>query len=133
MGKARSWQLCLQKGLKLKTVKRQKCWLVEGAVEFAIDVGFLELVIEGDNVVVMTSLSHGGPNMSQLGHVVHDIQWLATGLRWASFSHVRRSANSVAHVLARHAKNVVEDMIWLEETPPPAVEALYFDVLHLSE
>ena len=52
------------------------------AVEFAIDAGFLELVIEGDNVAVMISLSHGGPNMSQLGHVVHDIQWLATGLRW---------------------------------------------------
>ena len=103
------------------------------AVEFAIDVGFSELVIKGDNVVVMTSLSHGGPNMSQLGHVVHDIQWLATGLRWASFSHVRRSTNSVAHILARHAKNVVEDMIWLEETPLPVVEALYFDVLHLSE
>ena len=59
------------------------------AVEFAIDAGFSELVIEGDNVAVMTSFSHGGPNMSRLGHVVHDIQWLATGLRWASFSHVR--------------------------------------------
>ena len=103
------------------------------AVEFAIDAGFSELVIEGDNIAVMTSLSHGGPNMSRLGHVVHDIQWLATGLRWASFSHVRRSANSVAHVLARHARNVVEDMIWLEETPPPAVVAIYSDFLNLSE
>ena len=102
-------------------------------VEFAIDVGFSKLVIEGDNVAVMSSLSHGGPNLSRLGHVVQDIQWLTTGLRWAQFSHVKRSANSVAHVPARHAKNVVEDMIWLEETPPPAVEALYLDYLHLSE
>ena len=103
------------------------------AMEFSIDAGFSELLIEGDNVVVISSLSHGGPNLSRLGHVVQDIQWLATGLRWAQFSHVKRSANSVAHVLARHAKNVVEEMIWLEETPPPAVEALYLDYLHLSE
>ena len=103
------------------------------AMEFAIDAGFSELIIEGDNVAVMSSLSHGGPNLSRIGHVVQDIQWLATGLRWAQFSHVKRSANSVAHVLARYAKNVVEEMICLEETPPPAVEALYLDYLHLSE
>ena len=103
------------------------------AMEFAIDAGFSELLIEGDNVAVMSSLSHGGPNLSRIGHVVQDIQWLATGLRWAQFSHVKRSANSVAHVLARYAKNVVEEMIWLEETPPPAVEALFLDCMHLSE
>ena len=81
----------------------------------------------------MTSLSHYGSNMSRLGHIVHDIQWLATGLRWAYFSHVKQSANSVAHLLARHAKNVVEDIIWMEETPSPVVEAPYFDSMHLSE
>nr|XP_023876296.1 uncharacterized protein LOC111988743 [Quercus suber] len=103
------------------------------AVEFAIDAGFSELVIEGDNAAVMASLSHGGPDLSRLGHVVQDVQWLATGLRWVSFSHVKRCANTVAHGLARHAKNVMEDMIWLEETPPPVVEALSNDLLYLSE
>ncbi|XP_075655242.1 uncharacterized protein LOC142625480 [Castanea sativa] len=87
------------------------------AVEFAVDIGFSELVIEGDNAAVMTSLSSPGPNMSRLGHIVHDIQWMATGFRWVYVSHVNRDANSVAHLLARYAKNVTKDMIWMEDTP----------------
>ena len=77
------------KGPLVEDNEEAKLLAYRRAVEFAIDAGFSELVIEGDNVAVMTSLSHGGPNMSWLGHVVHDIQWLATCLRWASFSHVR--------------------------------------------
>ena len=40
------------------------------AMEFAIDASFSELLIEGDNVAMISSLSHGGPNLSRLGHVV---------------------------------------------------------------
>ena len=49
-----------------------------------------------------------------------------------SFSHVKRGANSVVHSLARFAKNVVDDMYWLEDSPSPALDALYYDLLHLN-
>jgi len=39
----------------------------------------------------------------------------------------------VAHLLARHVKNVTKDMIWMEDTPHPVAEALYFDFMHLFE
>ena len=45
------------------------------ALEFAIDTGFTDLVIEGDNAVVMSSLSSSGANQSWLGHIIQDIQW----------------------------------------------------------
>ena len=38
----------------------------------------------------------------------------------------------MAHVLARYAKDVIEDIVWLEDTPPPAIEALYHDYLTLK-
>ena len=38
----------------------------------------------------------------------------------------------MAHVLARYAKDVIEDIVWLEDTPPQAIEALYHDSLHLN-
>ena len=38
----------------------------------------------------------------------------------------------MAYVLARYAKDVTEDIVWLEDTPPPAIEALYRDSLHLN-
>ena len=41
--------------------------------------------------------------------------------------------NMVAHSLARYAKNLSNEMYWLEDSPPPAVEALYQDSLHINE
>ena len=35
----------------------------------------------------------------------------------------------MAHSLARYAKNLSDEMYWLEDSPPPAVEALYQDIL----
>ena len=39
----------------------------------------------------------------------------------------------VAHSLARFAKNVVNDMYWLEDEPPLAIDTLYHDCLHINE
>ena len=46
---------------------------------------------------------------------------------------VKRSANSVAHCLARYASQLGEDMVWLEESPPPALRASYLDSISLNE
>ena len=39
----------------------------------------------------------------------------------------------MAHSLARYAKNLSDEMYWLEDSPPPAMEALYKDSLHINE
>lgn len=44
-----------------------------------------------------------------------------------SVSCVKRIANTVAHSLARYARNIADETVWLEDSPPPALEALYFD------
>ena len=41
------------------------------------------------------------------------------------FNSICRSANVVAHSLARYTKHLDEDIVWLEDSPPPALEALY--------
>ena len=46
------------------------------------------------------------------------------GVRWGKM---------VAHSLPRHAKNLSDEMYWLEDSPPLAVEALYQDSLHINE
>ena len=50
-----------------------------------------------------------------------------------SFSCIRRNANSVAHSLARYANGLDEDVVWLEDSPPPALDALSFDLSSLNE
>ena len=53
-----------------------------------------------------------------LGHILHYIQCLFQGLGWYTVGFVRRSVNLVAHSMD------LDEMIWLEDSPPPAMEAL---------
>ena len=69
------------------------------------------IVIEGDNATVMKSLTSTGPHLSRMGHVLHDVQLLIHSMRWKTVSSIKRSANSVAHPLARHARFVIDDVI----------------------
>jgi len=94
------------------------------AMEFVVDVGFNELIIEGDSINVMRALSSLSLNLSVVGNVVADIQCLISGLSRVSFSWVKRDCNQVAHVLARFASNLEEDMYWMEDAPPVALEAM---------
>ena len=99
------------------------------ALEFAVDAGFTELLVEGDNVSVMQRILRSQPNGSRLGHLYEDIKCLCADLRVVSIGWVSRTANEVAHCLAKYARGLVDESVWLEESPPPAREALYLDML----
>jgi len=101
------------------------------ALEFAVDAGFTELLVKGDNVAVIQTILHSRPNGSRLGHLYEDIQCLCASLRAVSVGWVSRTANGVAHCLAKFARGLVDEIVWLEESPPPALEALYLDVLKI--
>ncbi|XP_075667056.1 uncharacterized protein LOC142636661 [Castanea sativa] len=88
------------------------------AIEFSIGAGFYKLVIEGDNVNVIKSISSPTANLSLLGNVVDNIKHLIRALQWVSISHTRQSGNKVAHVLAHNARNIVDDMYWIEDSLP---------------
>ena len=103
------------------------------ALEFAIDARFSELMVEGDNSVVMSAISSNKPNWSRLGVIYDDIGYLAAGLSYVSFSCIWHNVNTVAHLLARYANGLVEEVVWLEDSPPPTHEALYLDLSFLNE
>ena len=52
---------------------------------------------------------------------------MALNLQAFSVSCANQSANSAARALARHARQVYDEVVWLEESPPPILEALYHD------
>ena len=43
---------------------------------------------------------------------------MTMGFREFSVSYVKRSANFVANSLAKYARQIVEELVWLEEPPP---------------
>lgn len=97
------------------------------AVEFAMEARFRDLILEGDNVNVMKSLMVPKSNYGSLGHIYEDIRGMVMGLRYVSVSCVKRESNFVAHSLAMFARQVDHDIIWLEESPLPDLDALHFD------
>ena len=98
-----------------------------------MDVGFEELVIEGDNATGMKSITSLRALQSIMGNIYADIRFLAAGSRCRSFSCVKHNANTVAHFLARYARLIDEDIFWMEESPPLAHESLYLDSISLNE
>ena len=39
----------------------------------------------------------------------------------------------MAHSLVKLARNLFEDMYWIEDTPLSAADALYYDFFHINE
>ena len=106
---------------EVEVLARQK------ALVFALDLGFVELIMEGDNATVMQTIAYSRATLSCLGHLYGDIQCINSGLRAVSVSCVCCFANSMAHSLAKFARGIVDDIVWSEESPPIALEALYLD------
>ena len=90
-------------------------------MEFAAECGFTELVIEGDNQSIMTALSLRKGLSSRLGHILQDVVCMINRLRWSQVLFAKRSANTVAHALARCAKDIPDEVVWIGDS------ALYFN------
>ena len=119
------------KGPAVMDSEEAKILAYRQVLEFAIDVGFADLVVEGDNSNVMLSISSAQSDWSRLGNLYDDVRCLAERLRFMEFHCIRRTANGIAHTLARFARHISEDCIWLEDSPPLALEALYVDSVSL--
>ncbi|KAL4600852.1 hypothetical protein ACB092_11G229600 [Castanea dentata] len=88
------------------------------AIKFPMEAGFSRLIIEGDSLNVIRALSDSAKNRSLLGHIYDDIKCNLRGI----------CGNTAAHSLAKHARNLLDDTYWIEDTPPPAADALYHNI-----
>ena len=115
------------KGSAVRDSKEVEVMACRKALEFAIDAGFMEIILEGDSALVMQTVPQAQPNLSRLGLIYEDIWCLATSFRFISTNCVRCSANSVTHALTRFARLIDDEIVWMEEDPSPVVDALYLD------
>ena len=81
----------------------------------------------------MRALSDPIENSSLLGHIFEDIKLNLRGKQVLSLSWVKRSGNMVVHTLEKYARNLVDDLYWIEDTLPSVADALYYDSSHINE
>ena len=106
------------KGPSISSNEEAKALACRKAIEFSMEAGFSELIIEGDNTTVMKAVSGSSGGHSLLGHFYEDIHCCLHGLHSVSISCIRRGGNKVAHILAQYAKNISKELYWMEDSPP---------------
>ena len=98
------------------------------AVEFALELGFENIILEGDSEILIKILNRSSRSLASFGHIINDINFLAS--RFACFSaiHVKRHCNRVAHSLARRALSFYPLSVWMEDVPPELLSVLQADL-----
>ena len=103
------------------------------ALLLALEIGFDRVILEGDSQVLITALQNNSYSLSHFGHLVQDIQYLASCFSEIHYSHVRRHCNTVAHALARRANSVSHYQVWMEDVPPDITSVLEADFPGLAD
>ncbi|XP_075670050.1 uncharacterized protein LOC142639797 [Castanea sativa] len=121
------------KGPSVSSSEEAEALACRKALDFVVEAGFSELIVEGDNSAVMKVVAGSSGGYSLLGHVYEDIHCNLRGLHSVSISCIRREGNRVAHILAQYARNVTNELYWMEEAPPAVLEALCHDCFNINE
>ena len=87
------------------------------ALEFALDLGFDDITLEGDSELLIKNLMNGGSKLTHYGNIAADILFLLSHFFKANLSFVRRHCNKLAHSLARRAIIPPIMSVWMEEIP----------------
>ena len=87
------------------------------ALELIVELGFDNIILEGDSEVLIKSLAKGGNSLAHYGHLIANIHVLMARFSSLSLSHVRRHCNRLAYALARRASSTLDLSIWMEEIP----------------
>ena len=88
------------------------------AVNFAKEMGFTQVLFEGDALTIVKAINFMGSCDSMYGHFVEDVKRHKCDLVLASFTHVVGGANSATHTLAKEACTHVTDLHWWHYIPP---------------
>ncbi|MBA0805000.1 hypothetical protein Gohar_004546 [Gossypium harknessii] len=90
-------------------------------LRFATDMGFKNLVVEGDSRSTIVRITEMGRDRSAIGVYVEEIKQRARMFDKIIFRSVDRNANRVAHILAKARSTFNEDRFWVEDVPDMAV------------
>ena len=88
-------------------------------------------MLESDSQILITALQGDSYSLASFGHLVKDIQFLASYLSSFNFTHVRRHCNALAHSLAKWAQRLSQPHVWMEDVPPDTLTVLQADLLGL--
>ncbi|CAH9086857.1 unnamed protein product [Cuscuta epithymum] len=112
--------ICSVKELEALAVREALIWLISQEWE--------KIVVETDALQVVSSLAEE-PGNSYFDLILDDIRVMIASNVNIKVSHVKRSANRVAHKLARVAVSLSDRRVWLDLPPSNIVSLMANDLL----
>lgn len=92
------------------------------ALSFARDMGFQNVILEGDSRTVINKIQHEGLDRSTISPYVSDEKALMNQVLEVKPKHTHRQCNKIAHLLAGDALHRDQDWCWVEEVPRVAAD-----------
>ena len=100
---------------------------LEEGIQLAWDLGFRDIELESDALVVVGAVVGYDPGPCLIQKVVEGAKlWLRAFRSW-SCAHVCRQSNMVAHLMAREAFNVNDFVVQVEDTPNVIAKQIQLD------
>ncbi|XVF31744.1 hypothetical protein REPUB_Repub17cG0018500 [Reevesia pubescens] len=111
------WLFCQKKMKTCVAVYVDECFALYEALTFSLEMGLRNIMAEGDSSLTIDAVNSKTLDHSIAGGIVETIKLLSHHFISFRLIHVRRGGNAVAHSLAKHAKEVEDFEVWLEDTP----------------
>ena len=102
------------------------------ALEFAREMDIVDAVLEGDSLVVMTTLKSKNTGLASFGLLLQDSLVLSSGFSKLSYFHTKREGNIVAHNLTQLAINSTNCVIWMENGASDVLTSYHADLADVS-
>ena len=112
-----------------KSIEVEAMTAIKG-LEFAVELGFNRVVVEGDLSIVMKDLKM---SLSSYVLLISDACVFENIFSKLSYSHVNRGDNKVAHYLAKLVVNYPDNVIWMENVPPSVYSFVQVDLATFLE
>ena len=105
---------------------------MEEGILLAWDLGLKNIIAEGDSLAVVQALNSITSLAISIHKVIEGITWCLKWFDTWKISHSRRSSNAVAHLMAKEANSILDNIIWVKDTTPSIVDQLLYDVLSMD-
>ena len=95
--RAKSCSLSRKKTTLPFTAIKVEALAARRALNLALKTRFQQITLEGDSQTLISALVNNTHSLSSFGHIMKDIQFLASCFSKINYSHVHRHCNTVAH------------------------------------
>ena len=97
------------------------------AISFTLELHLPSVIVEGDSELIISALQSEEESFTSFGHLISLIKQSLGIFSCISFSHTRRTGNSLAHNLTQYTRHIDALTVWMEDVPPQLHHVLITD------